>query len=279
MKWHIALGTVSIVAVVVILSIVAVSEQDRMASFTSSYHSRQIEFGAALFDKLCDTCHGPQGRGIDGLAPAINAADLFNGERLANIGFAGSLEDYLNGVISSGRPVPSQGTNYPQRMPTWGQENGGPLRSDEIQALVAYIMNWEEVALAGGEGGTAAPPSGDMVGTDIQVSLPSGDPDRGQALAEGALGCVSCHALTTVGPAWAPEGTVPGIGERATTRFTQSDYTGNATTPEEYLIESIVLPNVYIVEGYQPNIMVGNFGDRISLQDMADLLAYLQSIR
>lgn len=279
MKWHIAVGIISIVAVVVVLSIVAVTEQERMTSFTRSYHSRQIEFGATLFDGLCDTCHGPQGRGIDGLGPAINSADLFNGERLANISFTGSVEDYLSGVISAGRPVPSQGTNYPQRMPTWGEENGGPLRSDEIQALVAFIMNWEEVALAGGDGGTAVPPSGDLIGTDITITLPAGDPEQGQALAEGALGCTSCHVLTTVGPAWAAEGSVPAMGDRAADRITQSDYSGNATTPEEYLIESVVLPDAYVVEGFQPGIMVSNFGDRITLQDMADLLAYMLSIQ
>jgi mono/diheme cytochrome c family protein len=279
MKWHIALGIVSFVAVVVVLSIVAVTEQDRMASFTRSYNSRRIETGAMLFENNCRSCHGPQGRGIDGVAPSINAADLFNGERLGNIGFSGTLKDYLRGVISAGRPIPSEGTNYPQRMPTWGEENGGPLRNDEIEALVEFIVNWEEVALAEGDGGEVPPPSGDAIGTDITISLPPGDPDRGMALSEGALGCSSCHILTPVGPAWAPEASQPGIGERAADRIEGSDYTGEATTAEEYLIESVVLTDKYIVEGYQSGIMPGNFSERITVQEMADLVAYMLSIR
>ena len=179
-------------------------------------------------------------------------------------------------MIAAGRPVPSVGTNYPQRMPTWSDENGGPLRSDQIESLVAFIMNWEQVALAGGDG--VSPPSGEVIGTDITVSLPEGDPGRGQDLSDGVLGCSSCHILTTVGPAWATEGAVPGIVERAAERITQSDYAGAATTPEEYLIESVLLTDSYVVDGYQPGIMPGNYGQRITVQDMADLLAYMLGI-
>lgn len=58
MKWHVALGIVAIVAVVGVLVFVAVTEQDRMASFTRSYHSRQVEVGALIFENNCRTCHG-----------------------------------------------------------------------------------------------------------------------------------------------------------------------------------------------------------------------------
>jgi mono/diheme cytochrome c family protein len=276
MKWHTALGIVSIVAVVVVLSIVAVTEQDRMASFTRSYQSRQVEFGALLYDNNCRSCHGPQGKGIESVAPSINAADLFNGNRLRNIDFTGTVEDYLTGAISAGRPIPSQGSTYPQRMPTWAEENGGPLRSDEIEALVLFIMNWEEVAMAGD--GPVSPPSGDFIGTDINVSLPSGDADRGKDLSDGALGCSSCHVLTTVGPVWGSVGSVPAVGDRAEERIDHSGYNGNATNPEQYLIESVVLTDQYVVEGFQAGIMPQNFGERITLQEMADLLAYMLSI-
>lgn len=277
MKWHIALGIVSLVAVIAVLSFVAVTEQDRMESFTRSYQSRQVEFGALLYENNCRSCHGPQGTGIEAVAPSINAADMFNGERLRSFDFSGTVEDYLRGVISAGRPIPSLGSTYPQRMPTWAEENGGPMRLDEIEALVLFIMNWEGVALTGD--GPVSPPSGDFVGSDINVSLPSGDADRGKALSDGALGCSSCHVLTTVGPAWMPEGSTPGVGDRAADRIGQDDYAGTATTPEQYMIESVVLTDNYVVEGYQPGIMPGNYSERITMQDMADLLAYMLSIR
>ncbi len=256
---------------------VGIGEQDRMSSFTRSYNSRQVEVGAALFENNCRSCHGPQGKGIEGVAPSINAADLFNGQRLAAIGHTGGVEDYIAGVIAAGRPIPSEGTRYPQRMPAWGQRFGGPLREDQVDSLVTFIMNWEERALAESE--PAPLPSGEVVGTDIAVSLPVGDADAGKALSAGTLGCSGCHELAAVGPLWAPSGDDPGIGERAELRYSQTAYTGTATSAEEYLIEATVLPNVHLVEGYESNVMPDDYGRRLSVQDLADLVAYMLSLR
>jgi mono/diheme cytochrome c family protein len=247
-----------------------------MESFSRSYHSRQIEEGARIFENNCRPCHGPQGEGSP-LAPALNTASLFNGDRLAAVAFTGTLEDYVKGVISSGRPVPSEGANYPQRMPTWSQEFGGPMRPDQIESVVAFVLNWEERALAAAE---PTPVTGEpMMGTDIQIELPPGDAERGRALADGTLGCTVCHSLTPVGPAWAASGDQPGLGERAALRVEQADYAGEAGTPEQYLIESVADPNAYLVPGFTANVMPINFADRITLQQMADLMAYMLSFR
>jgi cytochrome c len=278
MKWQIALGALAVAATIVVLAVVGAGEPRRMANFTISYNARQIETGALIFENNCRPCHGPQGKGIEGVAPAINAADLFNGERLKAIGFAGTVQDYVRATISSGRPVPSEGTNYPQRMPTWSQDFGGPLRDDQINSLVAYIMNWKDRALQEAAGPTPTPMANAM-GTDMTIPLPPGDADRGKSLTEGDLGCVGCHILSATGPAWLPSGDTPGIGARAETRFTESDYTGHATTAQQYLLESIVTPNVFVVSGFEPNIMPGNYGERLTVQDAADIIAYLQSIR
>jgi cytochrome c len=84
---------------------------------------------------------------------------------------------------------------------------------------------------------------------------------------------------TNTGPAWLPDGTTPGIGARAETRFSQSDYTGNATSAEQYLLESVVQPNVFVVDGYAEGIMPGTYSSTLSAQDAADLIAYMLSIR
>ena len=278
MKGQIALGLLAFLALIGVLVLVGVGEPNRMAEFTAAYDSRQIETGASLFEQSCRPCHGPQGQGIGGVAPALNAPDLFDGSRLAAVGFSGTLPDYVRGVIAAGRPVPSAGTNYPQRMPTWGAEYGGPLRADQVDALVAYVLNWQDRALAGSGAATPAP-TGPTVGSDITVALPAGDASRGKALAEGGLGCTGCHVLAAVGPLWPAEGGEPGVGARAETRFQASGYTGNATSAEQYLFESSVLPNAYVVDGFQPNIMPQNYAERLSAQDMADLLAYMLSLR
>jgi mono/diheme cytochrome c family protein len=276
MKWHIAIGTISLVVLTGLLAIVAVGEQERMQSFTVSYESRRIEAGAALFENNCRSCHGPQGGGIEGVAPAVNALELYDGSRMESIGFTGTVEDYIGSVIAAGRPVPSEGTSYPQRMPTWSQEYGGPLADHQIEALVTFIMNWEDRAMAGDEEPVV---TGESVGTDFTVNLPEGDPENGEALANGSSGCAGCHILSATGPAWLPDGDQPGIGQRAADLIGDASYNGTASTAEEYLFESTVLTNVYIVEGYQANIMPNNYGDRLSPQDMADLLAYMLSLQ
>jgi mono/diheme cytochrome c family protein len=277
MRWHIALGSLSAVILIGVFGWVAYTEQARMESFTKAYEARQVEAGATLFGTLCFTCHGPQGKGIVGVAPALNAADLFNGERLKAIGFSGTLSDYLEGVIAVGRPVPSEGTSYPQRMPTWGQEYGGPLRQDQVEDLVAFILNWEDRALA--EAGGTQAPSVEGVGTDITIDLPEGDPDRGSQLAQsGEGGCSACHELATVGPAWAASGSQPGIATRAGQRITEADYTGAATTATQYLIESIVATNAFVVPGFQEGIMPSDYGQRLTAQQVADLVAYMEAL-
>lgn len=280
MKWHIALGTFAMVALAIAIVFIAANETNRMDSFTQSYHSRRVEAGATLFENNCRTCHGPQGEGIPGVAPAINAADLFNGERLAAVGYSGTLEEYLRGVIIAGRPVPSVGTSYPQRMPAWGQQSGGPLRNDQIEALIAFILNWEERALLAGDGGAAMAPEGEAVGTEISIALPEGDASAGLEFAESAqAGCSACHLISNVGPAWQAAGSEPGIGERAELRLQAPDYAGAATTAEEYLFESIVNTYAYVVEGFDPALMPKDYGQRLTAQQASDLIAYMLSLR
>lgn len=276
MKWYLIVGMGATVGAAVLLAVMGLSEPQRMESFTRSYDSRRIEEGAAIFDNSCDRCHGIQGEGVPGLAPALNAPELFDGTRLQAVGYGGSLEDYLLSVVASGRPVPSEGTNYPERMPTWSEEFGGPLRRDQVENVVVFIMNWEERALAGAE---PTPPVGGMMGQDFAVQLPEGDAESGRALAEGALGCSACHILAEVGPPWAVSDGQPGLAARAESRIEQPDYQGGAATAEQYLVESVVRPSVHIVEGYEDVPMPTDFGQRITLQDMADLLAYMLTFR
>ncbi|HET7009555.1 MAG TPA: cytochrome c [Anaerolineales bacterium] len=277
MKWQAALGGISMAALTAAFAWIALGESNRMAQADQAYAAQEIEAGALEFESLCRPCHGPQGLGTP-LAPPLNTASLFDGSRLQAVGYTGTVDDYVRGVISAGRPVPSEGTNYPQRMPTWSQRYGGPLRDDQIDSLVAFVMNWEDRALAGG-GATPGTVSGESVGTDIAQELPEGDAENGKTLSEGVLGCAACHVLSAAGPAWLPAGGVPGIGARVETRFTEAGYAGAATTPEQYLLESIVDPNVHLVEGFAARIMPANFGTRMTAQEAADLIAYMLTLR
>lgn len=224
--------------------------------------------------------------------PALNTPDLLqvgaDGSpplRLTEAAFAGTVDNYIRSTIAGGRPRMSEwarAQGFIDPMPTWGETFGGPLRTDQVDALTAYVLNW---GLAFGEGTAPTAVPIDGVGTDIAQELPSGDAASGEALAT-AQACTACHVASATGPAWLAAGDPngQGIGTRAGLRLEQGDYEGAATTPEQYLFESIVAPDAYIVPGnpsYAPagtSIMPHDYGAKLDAQMMADLIAYLQTL-
>jgi mono/diheme cytochrome c family protein len=160
-------------------------------------------------------------------------------------------------------------------MPAWSEDYGGPLRADQIRYIAAFVMNWESTAPERGQAPVLAGPA---VGTDITQELPAGDVAKGQSLAT-SQGCVGCHVSGNTGPAWMPTADQPGIGDRAATRISEPDYTGNATTPEQYLLESIVDPQVHIVSGFDAVQMPSTYGQLLTVQDASDLIAYLLTLK
>jgi len=274
---EISLGILLVLLTGTILTVYGFNEESRMARYSEEQQARSIEVGAELYDINCKGCHGPQGEGIPLVCPPLNDRNFFT-NRLEEVGWSGSMEDYVVSTVSGGRLVSTRPDQYPGQgkpaMPAWSDAYGGPLREDQIRAIAAFILNWESTAP---ERQAAATPTGPPVGTDIAVRLPGGDARRGESLAT-TQGCVSCHVATSVGPAWMPTAQEPGIGTRAETRFTQPDYTGQAATPEQYLLESIVNPGAFVVSGFQP-VMPGNYGQVMTAQEAADLIAYMLSLK
>ena len=107
--------------------------------------------------------------------------------------------------------------------------------------------------------------------TDALVS----DPARGQLLYElGPEGvyepfCADCHTLTDLDH-WGPG--FEGLADRAATRVP-------GLSAEEYIRQSIVDPEAYIVEGNWPEneVMPTSYAEAYSEQDINDLVAFLMS--
>lgn len=278
-QFQIFLGILLTVLTIGVFLYSGFTEEARMQEWTNEQQAVSIERGADLYTQACAGCHGLQGLGITGLCPPLNDKHFFT-DRLKEVGWTGSMRDYIISTVSSGRLTstrPEYVGNGTPAMPSWGEVFGGPLRPDEIENLASYIMNWEEEALARPD---VTPSPIDGVGTDITVELPEGDAARGEAVAAlPALGCVGCHVSQAVGPAWAASASQPGIGDRAETRWQEAGYTGTAKSAQQYLLESIVLPNVHVVEGYAENLMPQTFGDTITDQQAADLIAYMLTIK
>ncbi len=274
---EITLGIAFVLIASFVLVFYGLGEEDRMANYALREQGRAIEEGSALFATNCSGCHGIQGEGISGLCPPLNDRYFFD-DRLADVGWSGTLEDYIVSTVAGGRLVSTRPEQYAGQgspaMPAWSQDFGGPLTQNQIRNIASFIMNWESTAPLR----EAAGPVEGSVGTDIIQQLPTGDPVNGEALAN-SQGCVGCHVSTATGPAWPPSEGQAGIGDRAASRIEQADYTGNASTGEQYLLESIVQPNVFVVEGYPANIMLGNYGETLTPQEAADLIAYMLTIK
>lgn len=291
MEQKIVLGTAFFFGLLLLIGWVFINEDGRMAEFTVQYEARAIERGATIFESNCATCHGASGQG-SGRAPALLNPKLFNGERLAEMGWAGGLFDYIENAVAAGRP--NSGSYWPESMPTWGQEYGGPLRPDQVRDMVRFIMNWEGAALdeenppavvqdfilpgIREEAGLVIMASGEPVGLDVTFAdLPAGDAVRGGELyASIELGCSGCHMGGVVAP------NITGTAVRAAQRVADVPELQGYSV-EQYLVESILVPNAYLVpnEGNATysaagtSIMQQNYSTRIDAQDLADLVAYL----
>jgi mono/diheme cytochrome c family protein len=128
------------------IGMVPANQMTGMEARAADLNGRQIEAGADLFGQYCFSCHGKKGEGIPQVAPAINRQDLLDGRREKQVGWSGSVQGFLKDTISAGRPIQSRPDLYQAHMPTWSQEYGGPLRPDQIDALVAFVMNWKDTA-------------------------------------------------------------------------------------------------------------------------------------
>ncbi len=110
----------------------------------------------------------------------------------------------------------------------------------------------------------------------------TGNAANGQALFQqtslaGNPGCVTCHSTTAgqtlVGPSLA------GIATTAEQTIKLPDYHGKAKTGEERIRECIMDPSAYIVPGFSAGVMPANWGQVLSAQQIADLVAYLETLK
>jgi mono/diheme cytochrome c family protein len=259
MTTRIFIGLLIFMAVMALVAVVGLGEAERMETFDQAQLARSVENGATLFQGNCDRCHGVQGQGIAGVAPALSDYNFFT-NRLKEVGYSGSLRAYIASTIASGRPVKT--ANWPEAMPTWGAAYGGPLRDDQIQDLTNYILNWQAAAIAAGPPPTPAPVSDDPV-------------ERGQFAFVGNGGCGGCHTIQGL------EGAIGQVGPELTHIAAHTDHMGGMTA-EEYIRESILNPAAFLVTtcplGPCADVMPKDLGTRLTQQEIDDLVTFLLTL-
>jgi len=97
--------------------------------------SREYPKGAALFRSICQTCHGTDGNGINGLAPPLNKSDWVTGDnsRLIKVVLYG-----LNGPIKIGAKV-YKSPEINGEMP--GLASNSNFSDEDIAQVLNYIRN------------------------------------------------------------------------------------------------------------------------------------------
>jgi putative heme-binding domain-containing protein len=232
--------------------------QDRAAQYAPA----DIRYGAQIYTAQCSACHGVNG-------DQINGVDLRGGQlRRA------SSDNDLRAVVTNGIP----GTVMP------------PFKFDppELTGIVAYIRNMR-----------------DFDARAVTV----GDPSRGQAWFEGAGGCTSCHRVYGKGPRVAPD--LSDIGAirtadilqrtlldpngsmlpmnrsvRAVTRdgkvingrrLNEDTYSVQLIDDQEHLLSlaKADLREYTVVK----TTNMPSYKDKLSAQDLADVIAYLLSLK
>jgi len=94
----------------------------------------------------------------------------------------------------------------------------------------------------------------------------------GQDIFYGKGTCALCHEIGKKGER-CPD--LAGVGERAETRIKEAGYKGKATNGAEYIVESVMDPTAYVVEGYQPSMPP--VGRQLNDLELVAVVSFLQS--
>lgn len=280
-------GLLASLAIVVCVGLTAQTEDTRMELQTNNWEGRSIENGAKIFADNCATCHGQRGQGLPSIAPALNSHYFFT-RRLEDVEQAGTLplSTYVHLTVAAGRPSKSN-SQWINRMVPWSSQFGGPLREDQVEDVVAYVMNWRETALQQTVDedpfqpfldvpkppelqniGVASDLEFEPVQLSISTVLPQGN--RAPDYLFSAMGCAGCHNLELDEDPRKPGELGPNMGNV----HIVDSYRDDVTDPAAYIKASILTPDNPRVEGYDDS-MPDDFADRMTEEEIDRLVLWL----
>ncbi len=102
------------------------------------------------------------------------------------------------------------------------------------------------------------------------ANLKPGDPVNGKKLFNSKGICFTCHDPNTTNVIVGPS--LKGVATRAMTRKP-------GMSASDYLHESILKPNAFIVPGFPAGLMPQNFAQVLTPQEIEDLVAYLLTLK
>ncbi len=113
-------------------------------------------------------------------------------------------------------------------------------------------------------------PTATLGPTTVPATAGAGDPANGKTIFSSLAPCSTCHdvsqGIVMVGPS------LKGVASRAGSRKP-------GMSAEDYLRESILTPNAFVVPNFAPGLMPQNFAQMLTPQQINDLIAYLMTLK
>jgi len=233
-----------------------------------SYSAADLEEGGRLYRANCARCHGPDG-------DALPNANLGTGRFRRTSKPAGS-EDELVKIMEKGIPGTAMGPN-------------DSINDFQAATIVAYLRSFAD--------------------NPARTSAMAGDPTRGKQLFENKAGCLSCHRVKTSGSRLGPNLTDIGANRR-TVELERSLLEPNADAAPQNRSVRVVTKDGTNVTGRLLNIdtfsiqlldsneelrsfsrsdlrestvlpksSMPSYKDKLSPQELADVVSYLASLK
>jgi nitric oxide reductase subunit C len=221
-----------------------------------------IAMGSKIFlgKGTCTLCHSPVG----GRAPLLDTVGARAAERIKDPRYKGKAktsEEYIHEsmlepstyvVAGFGKP----GTNDTVSPMPQIDKGAIGLNPVEIGAVISYLQS--------------------IAGVDVTVALPTGEaapaagasaepakvvPAKTLAEAVKKFECLTCHAIPGV-----PDG--GDLGPPLTSLKADAGKRKKGLSAEQYIQESIISPNAFIVKGFEPDVMPGDLAERITVAEL-----------
>jgi len=92
-------------------------------------------------------------------------------------------------------------------------------------------------------------------------------------------GCPVCHLIPGIPGANGQVGPPLLLGTTGRERLSDPTYQGNATTVHEYIVESVLEPQQFIVHGYPEHTMPAWYGSKRSALALEKIASYLEQLQ
>ena len=239
--------------------VVAEDEYSRWVNDLGEKEMNPIEKGKLIYtQKGCNACHSLNGTRVVG----PTWLKLYGSARKFADGTTTTAdENYIRESVL--KPNAKIVEGYPANiMPAFE----GQLSESDIIGIIAYIKS-----LDGSEPAAPASEAVAVVAKDLSKLKPE---ERGKLIYEEGKGagpaCKSCHSLDgskIVGPSW------KGLYGRQAKWTDGQSYTAT----DDYIKESIYVPNAHIVEGYAPGMIP--YQGILNDDDVKDLIAFIKTVK